>query len=148
MRFERPPKRDDGSNGKPGSLDLLGFTHYWGRSGKGNWVIKRKTSRKRLSRALRAVNEWCRDNRHKPLAEQQNGLSQKIRGHCGYYGITGNSRSLSRYRYWLVRLWRKWLGRRNRERTMTWERFNCLLERYVLPKAIAVHSTFRPAANP
>jgi group II intron reverse transcriptase/maturase len=148
VRFERPPKRDDDSDGKPGSFDLLGFTHYWGRSLRGNWVVKRKTSRKRLSRALRAINEWCRGNRHQPLAEQQKTLSQKIRGHCAYYGITGNSRALSRFRYWTVRLWRKWLSRRNRERTMTWERFESLLARYPLPQAIAVHSTYRSAANP
>jgi group II intron reverse transcriptase/maturase len=149
VRFERPAKRDDDdSHGKPESFDLLGFTHYWGRSLRGNWVVKRKTSRKRLSRALRAINEWCRGNRHKPLAEQQKTLSQKIRGHCAYYGITGNSRALSRFRHWTVRLWRKWLSRRNRERTMTWERFERLLARYPLPQAIAVHSSYRPAANP
>lgn len=148
VRFERPPKRDDDSHGKPESFDLLGFTHYWGRSRQGNWVVKRKTSRKRLSRALRAINEWCRGHRHRLLAEQQNTLSQKIRGHCAYYGITGNALSLTRYRQWVVRLWRKWLGRRNRERTMTWERFERLLARYPLPQAIAIHSTYRPAANP
>ena len=148
VRFKRPSRQDDDSHGKPESFDLLGFTHYWGRSLRGNWVVKRKTSRKRLSRALRAINEWCRGNRHKPLAEQQNTLSQKIRGHCAYYGITGNSRALSRFRHWTVRLWRKWLSRRNRERTMTWERFENLLARYPLPQAIAVHSTYRPAANP
>ena len=48
---------------------------------RGNWVVKRKTSGKRLSRALRAIKEWCRGNRHKPLAERQKTLSQKIRGH-------------------------------------------------------------------
>src|SRR5580765_8502486 len=25
---------------KPGSFDLLGFTHHWGRSRKGPWVVK------------------------------------------------------------------------------------------------------------
>jgi hypothetical protein len=127
---------------------LLGFTHYWARSCKGNWVIKRKTASKRLSRALRAINQWCRDHRHLPLAEQQKTLSQKIRGHCAYYGITGNSSSLSRFRMWTVRLWRKWLSRRNRERTMTWERFESLLARYPLPPAITLHSTCRAAAKP
>jgi len=29
VRFERPPRQDDGTSGKPGSFDLLGFTHYW-----------------------------------------------------------------------------------------------------------------------
>ena len=48
VRFRRPPRssgrgrRDD--TGKPGSFELLGFTHYWGRSRKGRWVVKRNTS--------------------------------------------------------------------------------------------------------
>ena len=38
-----------------GTFDLLGFTHFWGRSRKGNWVVRRKTARDRFSRALRAI---------------------------------------------------------------------------------------------
>ena len=145
--FNKPNDRDD-SSGKPESFDLLGFTHYWARSLKGNWVVKRKTSGSRMSRGLRAINEWCRAHRHDPLAEQQQALSQKLRGHCAYYGITGNSKCLSAFRLWVVRTWRRWLSRRNRERPMTWDRFNCLLERYPLPAAVAIHSTRRHAANP
>jgi len=111
-------------------------------------VVKRKTSGKRLSRALRAIHQWCRDHRHEPLAEQQQTLSQKIRGHCAYYGITGNSKCLSAFRLWVVRTWRYWLSRRNRERGMTWDRFNQLLGRYPLPLAAAIHSTLRRPANP
>jgi RNA-directed DNA polymerase len=87
-------------------------------------------------------------HRHQPLAEQQPMLSQKIRGHCAYHGITGNDSALARFRYGTVRLWWKWLGRRNRERTMTWERFDSLWARYPLPPALAVHSAYRQAANP
>ena len=111
-------------------------------------MVKRKTSDSRLSRGLRAINEWCRSHRHEPLAEQQQALSRKLRGHCAYYGITGNSHCLSAFRLWVVRTWRGWLSRRNRERGMTWDRFNQLLERYPLPAAVAIHSTYRLTANP
>src|SRR5262249_34880374 len=42
------PRRDDRNTGAPGpgSFDLLGFTHFWGRNRAGNWVIQRKTSPK------------------------------------------------------------------------------------------------------
>ena len=152
-RFNKPKDRNN-SKGKPEesdqpeSFDLLGFTHYWGRSRKGIWVVKRKTASKRLSRGLRAINEWCRTNLHKPLIEQQQALSRKLRGHCAYYGITGNSQCLSAFRLWVVRIWRRWLSRRNRERGMTWDRFNLLLDKYPLPAALAIHSACRPQANP
>lgn len=111
-------------------------------------MVKRKTSDSRLSRALRTINQWCSENLHEPLAKQQQTLGRKIRGHCAYYGITGNSKSLSAFRLWVVRTWRRWLSRRNRERGMTWDRFNKLLESYPLPAAVAIHSTCRHAANP
>lgn len=59
-----PNKRD-----KPGTFTFLGFTHYWGQSRRGNWVIKRKTSKKKLAEKLRKMNIWCRKNRHLPLME-------------------------------------------------------------------------------
>jgi hypothetical protein len=79
----------------------------------------------------------------RPASTIQQALGRKIRGHCAYYGITGNSASLSAYRMWVLRIWRYWLSRRNRERGMTWDRFNQLLARYPLPSAVAIHSVRR-----
>jgi hypothetical protein len=33
-----------GANGRPGTFDMLGFTHYWGKSRTGKWLVKRSTS--------------------------------------------------------------------------------------------------------
>jgi len=54
----------------PKTFDFLGFTHFWGKSRGGVWVIKRKTARSRLKRALQALSEWCRQNRHEPILVQ------------------------------------------------------------------------------
>ncbi len=35
----------------PQTFDFRGFTHYWGRSRKGGWVVSRKTAKGRLKRA-------------------------------------------------------------------------------------------------
>jgi len=145
--FRRPsqssPREDSGIESRPGSFDLLGFTHYWGRSRKGNWVVKRKTARSRLARAIQAIAQWCRRNRHRPVAEQHQTLSQKLRGHLAYYGITGNGPALSGFRYEATRAWRKWLSRRKRDGTIPWERFARLLERHPLPAVVVVHSVYR-----
>jgi len=130
------------------SFDLLGFTHYWGRTRRGGWAIKRKTARDRMSRALRAIGRWCRWNRHAPVAWQHEMLVRKLRGHYQYYGITGNSEALWRFRYEVRGRWRKWLNRRAAHHHMPWDRFARLLERYPLPRAIAVHSIYRRVANP
>jgi group II intron reverse transcriptase/maturase len=142
VAFGQPDDRDSFS-GKSGTFDLLGFTHYWAKSRKGNWSVKRKTSSSRLTRSLRAIGEWCRKHRHWPLPEQHKTLRAKVRGHYAYYGITGNGRSLSAFLMQVHRRWRYWLSRRNRERSMTWDCFNRLLRRYSLPTPVVVHSVYR-----
>lgn len=149
--FQEPAKaayEKDTGLGPAGTFTFLGFTHYWGRSPRGRWVVQRKTASSRLSRALQSIALWCRANRHLPVKEQQQILTQKLRGHFAYYGITGNFRSLAWFRFEVVRCWRKWLNRRNRERSLDWNIFNRLLERYPLPPARVVHSVYYRAASP
>jgi group II intron reverse transcriptase/maturase len=124
----------------PGSFDFLGFTHYWGKSRKGNPVIRRKTSKQRLARTLSRINQWCRANRHERLTDQHRMLSQKLRGHYGYFGITANMRALEQCRYRVERMWRKWLSRRSQRGRVTWERFKRWPERFQLPKPRIYHS--------
>jgi len=149
VRFVRPARApsEEGTGEATGTFDLLGFTHYWGRSRKGYWVVKRKTARSRLRRAILAVTQWCRRNLHQPIAEQHRMLCQKLRGHFAYYGITGNGGALHRFRDAVSCSWRKWLSRRTRG-GFSWEAFNRLLGRYPLPPALVVHSVCRPVVSP
>jgi RNA-directed DNA polymerase len=149
--FQRPPQKDTpataSERARPGSFDLLGFTHFWGRSRRGFWVVKRKTAQGRLSRALKTIAQWCRLNRHQPIPVQHQALSQKLRGHFAYFGITGNSFALSRFRAAVVRIWMKWLSRRRRRGFLSWAVFDRLLRRYPLPAAVALHSLCRPVGQ-
>ena len=140
---QEPPSHD---GGRPGTFDFLGFTHYWGKSRKGQWVIRRQTMRKRMGRSLKAISQWCRKNRHEPLRLQVETLGRKLKGHFGYYGITGNIAALQRYRQEVIRIWRKWLGRRGDSQGMSWERMLRLLKFFYLPPARVVHSIY--AAKP
>jgi RNA-directed DNA polymerase len=130
-KFPRPGR--DAGGGGHGSFDFLGFTHYWGRSLKGNWVVLQKTSKDRFSRALRAIGAWLRAHRHDPVRVQYAQLSAKLRGHYGYYGIQGNSRALQRLRCFTMRRWRFWLNRRSTKSRLTWEKFDRILRRFPLP---------------
>ena len=152
VEFRRPDKRDPPAggerSGRAGTFDLLGFTHFWGKSRTGKWVVKRSTAKDRFRRALARVAEWCRWHRHDDVREQQLALASKLRGHYGYFGITGNSRALSRFWHEVIGVWRKWLNRRSQNAGMTWERMHRLLERYPLPTPRIVHSAMARAANP
>jgi RNA-directed DNA polymerase len=149
--FERPdraPNRPDEERREPpGTFDFLGFTHAWSWSLKGNPVVKQRTSRSRFSRGLRSLKEWFRQNRHLDDATQHHTLCQKLTGHFAYYGITGNSQALSRFRDSAVRLWRRSLARRRRDGLIAWDRFQRFLERYPLPPPIPIHSVCRRVAR-
>lgn len=140
--FRSPSRHRAGGSQRERSFDLLGFTHYWGRSRKGRWVVQRKTAKSRISRAVRRIGQWCRGHRHQPVAEQQRVLNRKLQGHYAYYGITGNARALSRFRFEVQRCWRKWLNRRSHATRLNWEAFNRLLQRYPLSPARVVHSVY------
>ena len=147
--FRRPRRdqkspRGDGDQGRPGTFDFLGFTHYWARSRRGYWVVKQKTMRSRLQRTLRRAYEWCRDNRHRPISEQHHRLSQMLRGHYNYYGVTGNSLSLQLVHCGFQRIWFKWLQRRSRLRDLTWAKFaRGILARHQLPSPVVARSIYR-----
>lgn len=133
----QPPGKGEGGDG---TFDFLGFTHYWGKSRRGYWIVKRQTAKKRSRRAMRAVWEWCRDHRHDPVKEQYRQLSAKLRGHYGYYGVRHNTRKLRMFYRQVVKAWRYWLSRRGSELKIPWEKFEDLLEIFALPQPRIVHS--------
>ncbi|MGA8346303.1 MAG: reverse transcriptase domain-containing protein [Isosphaeraceae bacterium] len=137
---------DQNSTG-PRTFDFLGFTHYWGRSLKGGWVVKRKTAKSRLKRALQSLSDWCRQHLHQPIAVQHQTLKQKLQGHYAYYGITGNFPSLQEFLEEARTIWRHWLSRRRRDGEIPWSDFLRLEQRYGLPRPRVVHSLLRSAAK-
>ena len=147
VRFHRPGpaargKGQDAAGERPGTFDLLGFRHYWCRSRRGYWVIKQKTAPSRFTRALKRFAEWCQRNLHRPVAEQRRVIVAKLRGHCQYYGITGNSVALERFRHEMLCVWRSWLNRRSQRARMPWARFNLLLRHWPELSVKCVHSVY------
>lgn len=136
-------RKPTGNGNGPGSFDMLGFTHFWGTSRKGNWIVQRKTSRNRFGRALQRVAEWCRKSWHLAVSEQYKTLAAKLRGHYNYFGITGNSRALGRFLHEVKRVWRAALDRRSARARMSWGKFRLLERRYQLPAPRVVHSIYR-----
>lgn len=136
LRFRPGPRKSPPSKEPPptsGTFDFLGFTHYWARSRRRQWVIKRKTAKSRFHRALSRITDWCRVHRHLPIVVQHHFLTQKLRGHYHYYGITGNSPALSKLKWHTERIWKRWLERRSQKGRLRWDVFQELLQRWPLP---------------
>jgi len=145
VAFGSPKETTDRPNDrpKPDTFDFLGFTHYWGKSRRGRWIVRRKTMRQRLTRALKAISQWSRQKRHEPMRQQVEQLGRKLKGHFGYYGITGNFTCLQLFRQRVIEIWRKWLARRGDPKGMPWDRMRRLLAFWFLPEARVVHSYTR-----
>lgn len=117
--------------GKSGrSFDFLGFTHYLGKSRKGCKVLKRKTSTKRLTRAITRMNDFIKKNRHMKLGELITMINVKLRGHYLYYGITFNFRGIQLYYEEVKRILYKWIRRRGGKTRWTWKTFGLLTEEW------------------
>lgn len=117
---------------KTATFDFLGFTHRCATSRKGKFVVHVSTMKTRLRRGLLAIAAWCREHMHTPLDYQQQMLNAKLRGHYQYYGRPTNYRSLKKFVYTVRRIWRGWLARRTRGRSLSWQRFTRILARYPL----------------
>ena len=137
------PRKSPSHVGEPApdaSFVFLGFLHLWGKSRKGNWVVRQYTAKGRLARALQVVNETCRRMRHDSLPDQHRTLRRMLNGHYAYFGISSNSKQLKRFYLQVKRLWRKWLSRRSWKSYLSWARFvEKILQDFPLPEPKIVH---------
>jgi RNA-directed DNA polymerase len=124
----------------PTTFNFLGFTHVWGKSRKGNAVVRQLTAKDRLARSLKAINQRCKRMRHWPLRAQHQRLCRMLKGHYAYFGISGNYRRLRLLHQCVRRLWHRWLSRRSSKSSMLWKRYLRVLERFVLPYPKIVHA--------
>jgi group II intron reverse transcriptase/maturase len=145
VHFRRPDRKGGGGDG-PGTFDFLGFTYLWAQMQNGHWVVLQRTMRSRFRRGLEAVSDWLKQNRHRPLGEQQLGLAQRLRGHYGYYAIRGNTTRAWNFLYWVQRAWKRWLERRSDKASRGgWRRMNRILARYPLPTPSPISRSECPA---
>ena len=141
--FRQPLPNQRKPKGGFGKVDFLGFSLHWGKSRRGNWVVRRKTEKSRLRASLKRVVEWIRKNRHTKVRSQWEELCLEMEGHYQHYGVTGNIGSLIRYYREVRKRWRYWLRRRSGRTAMTWERYERMLEHLPLPKPHLPKSVYR-----
>jgi len=140
IRFGRSAEQQHREKGlgKPATFDFFGFTHYCGRSSKGGFAVRRRSVRTRVNRKLRELRGELRRRMHAPVSQHLQWLSSVIDGHCNYYGVPGNLRNLSCFKYELTRAWYRTLRRRSHKKRLNWRRFGQFLGNQ-LPPVRTVH---------
>jgi len=120
---------------KPSTFNFLGFTHFVDRTRTGGFKLGRMTDRKKLTLKLKEMNLWLKHVRNcVTIQEWWQILNAKLTGHFRYYGVSGNSRSISTFYYLVLKLVYKWINRRSQKSSMDWTYFNVYLKRHTLSK--------------
>jgi group II intron reverse transcriptase/maturase len=140
VSFRRPGR---GDRGRQPVFEFLGFTFYWGRSRRGFWIPKVKTSGRRLRAKLVALAAWAKAAHSRyPLEQFWVMFCAKVRGHVRYYGVSFNTRALSVFIYQATRIAYKWLNRRSQRRSFTWETFRSYIDRHPLSEVAVYHALY------
>lgn len=140
LEFGRLPALDHKQRGerRPETFGFLGFTHSWGWTRDGRFVVQRKTHSKRLTAKRKSLREEARRRMHAPVRDQHRWLCPVLRGHSAYYGLPSNFRSLQGFLCEVRRTWFRALRRRS-QRRLKGDAFQDLLEHFPLPTPRITH---------
>ncbi|UOQ86628.1 group II intron reverse transcriptase/maturase [Gracilibacillus salinarum] len=118
---------------KPSTFDFLGFTHYCGKSKKGNFRVKRKTSNKKVRSKLKKQKAWLKAHRTMDIKDIMYKMYQSLVGYYNYYCITDNYHTVEQFLYKVEQLIYKWMNRRSQRKSFSWDKFQLFLQKYPLP---------------
>ena len=117
-------------------FDFLGFTFFNTKTREGKYRLGIRTSKKKLRAKRQAAKAWLRSRMIRPIPETMEKVAAIIRGHCGYYGVNGNLRSLYKFHDYMMQATRKMLNRRSQRGRVTYEKFQRIWDYYVTPPKI------------
>ena len=130
-------------NRKANAFDFLGFTHYCGRSRKGNFLLGRKTSGKKFRKKCGELDAWLKAVRNAcPVQEWWPVLKAKVTGHYQYYGVSGNYAMIRGYYLKTLKLAMRWLNRRSQQKRFNWRSYREYLKLHPLPTPRLAHNFY------
>jgi len=117
------------------SFTFLGFTYRWGRGRTGKPLVRMATSTQKFRASLQALTNWLKSTRCRLRTRELFAtLIRKVRGHCNYYGVSGNLSRLSSWYYAVRHLVFKWLNRRSQRRSCNWAGFIAMWQHFGVPR--------------
>jgi hypothetical protein len=102
------------------------------------FLVKRKTSKKRMRARLRMIGDILYRGRHRPFHKQADWLGRVVAGYFRYFAIPGNTPALEAFRTQVVRLWLHALRRRSHKHRLNWQVFGMRVSR-LLPHPKILH---------
>lgn len=131
--------RQQRGEGKPETFDFLGFTHSCGVKRRiRTFLVKRKTTKKRMRARLQSIRDVLVRGRHRPVGKQAAWLGRVVAGYFRYFAVPGNIQALDSFRTQVVRYWFRALRRRSQKHRLRWEVFGPYANR-ILPTPKILH---------
>ena len=140
LEFGRYAQRDRKRRGekKPETFDFLGFTHYCSKGQKGQFRVKRKTSKKKFRAKVQEMKEWLRKRMHCKVSETIKLLNIKLVGYYRYYGITDNTNSIRSFYEITVNMFYRVLNRRSQKNRCGYLEYYEKIEKQIVKPKIYV----------
>lgn len=125
--------------GTKDDFDFLGFTFFNTVTRKGKFRIGVRTSKKKLIAKRQSAKTWLRQQLTKPISETMVALTSIVRGHCNYYGVSGNYQQVSNFWRYLQYATFRMLNRRHQKKSMRYEKFLRIWNFYIPKPHITVN---------
>jgi group II intron reverse transcriptase/maturase len=130
--------RAERGEGKPEAFTFLGLKHVCAKNRLGRFEIRRITDGKRMRGKLVEIKQQLRRRMHEPVAKVGEWLQSVLRGYYQYHAVPGNLGVLSRFRYRVLRHWRRALSQRSQRRP-TWSKLAPVFDHW-LPIPSLLHA--------
>lgn len=130
-----PIGRFEGSEDR---FDFLGFTFFNTKNKNGKYRLGVISSKKKLKAKKQAAKAWIRERMHKPIGETMKLMASIVRGHCNYYGVSGNSSAVQKFVWYLQYTLYRMLNRRDQKGKMKRECFWRIWNFYIPQPKICV----------
>ena len=119
-------------SGSKESFEFLGFSFHNGTVHKSFYVVVVLSSKKKMKAKRQAIKEWLYSVMHFPISDIVAKLNVKLLGHYHYYGVSGNTKSLSSFRNYCIKTLYSVLRRRGQKKRINWEEFKIFIKQSLI----------------
>lgn len=124
-------------------FDFLGFTFFNAKARSGRYRLGIRTSKKKLKAKRQAARQWMRGRLTLPVIDTMKLVAAIVRGHCNYYGISGNYDAVKKFSDYMEYITYKMLNRRSQRKSVTRVKFRRIWAYFVKPVRI-MHNIWLP----
>ena len=112
-------------------FDFLGFTFFNARTHGGKYRLGVRTSKKKLKTKKEAAKLWLRGRLTKSVAETMRKINISLKGHCNYYGVSGNFHMIQNFWKYVKHSCYRMLNRRDQKGKLRYDKFLRIWDYYV-----------------